>query len=351
MPPLPPLSRLLLLPLEKLFEAVVRARRAWYLRHPERRYLAPVPVVSIGNLSVGGSGKTPMAIWLMEQAQAMGYRPAYLSRGYGRTTKGFRSVSPASRASEVGDEALMVARRFPQLPVAVCESREQGIRRLLEQASPGLILLDDAFQHLAVHRQLDLVLIDAGRLPDEDAVMPAGRLREPLSSLQFADFLLLTKIPDEPAWKRLAFRFQPWGKPLAGSGIAYQSLMDLAGRHQPWPDLRGQEAILVSALASNDSFRKAMEAQGLTILHHQTHRDHRPFQYADAEALSRLASAHPQAWLLTTEKDLMRWLDLPGLPEPLPQRLRAACMGLHWWGGEETISRALKELFQSQNTE
>lgn len=326
---LPPPKRILLFPLEKLYTAITTWRRRWYERHPEKRYKAPVRIVSVGNLSMGGTGKTPMAIWLMEYYLSKGLRPAYLSRGYGRKTSGYLLVEQQQIATSVGDEALMVARRFPDLPVAVCESRSEGIKRLVADIQPDIIILDDAFQHLKVHRDLDLVLMDATRMPDEDYPLPGGRLRESLFVLSKADALIVNRVESEQHWNQLKVRLAPWNKPVAGTMTRATGLMNLDGTIKPLPGLAGKSAILFSGLGNNASFRLLVTLLGVNVIHHQPFRDHHRYSSSDLSKINQLIEEHPEALLLTSEKDLTRLIGIE-IPSPLSDKLEAIVIGLEW---------------------
>lgn len=326
---LPPVKRILLFPLEKVYTAITSWRRRWYEGHPEQRYKAPVQVISVGNLSMGGTGKTPMAIWLMEYYLAKGLRPAYLSRGYGRKTSGYLLVESTQSARQVGDEALMVARRFPDLPVAVCESRTEGMKRLVADIQPDIIILDDAFQHLKVHRDLDLILMDATRMPDEDYPLPGGRLREALFVLSKADAFVINRVESEQHWSQLTLRLAPWSKPIAGTMTKATGLMDLEGEINPLPGLAGTSAILFSGLGNNASFRLLVTLLGVRVIQHMTFRDHHRYSPADLTEINRLITQHPEALLLTSEKDLVRLIGIE-VPSQLAQKVKAVVIGLEW---------------------
>lgn len=326
---LPPIKRILLFPLEKLYTTVTSWRRRWYERHPEKRYKAPVPVISVGNLSMGGTGKTPMAIWLMEYYLGKGLQPAYLSRGYGRKTSGYILVESTQSARQVGDEALMVARRFPDLPVAVCESRTEGMKRLVADIQPDIIILDDAFQHLKVHRDLDLILMDATRMPDEDYPLPGGRLRESLFALAKADAFVINRVESEQHWNQLRLRLAPWARPVAGTITRATGLMNLEGEIKSLPGLAGKPAILFSGLGNNASFRLLVILMGVNVLHHYTFRDHHRYSASDLTEITNLTAQYPEAMILTSEKDLVRLIGMD-IPSQLSDNIQAVVIGLEW---------------------
>jgi len=301
-------------------------------------YRAPVPVISVGNLSTGGTGKTPMAEALLRHAIAVGWsRPAYLSRGYGRRSRGYRRAHPdQDTALTVGDEALQVARTFPGLPVAVCEDRAEGIRRLLAEAEAQLIILDDAFQHRRVARDLDLVMIDASRLPVDDHLLPRGRLREPLDSLARADLLVVNKVADPKDIPDLRARLAGLGRPLV---FARPQALGLQGPSGPLPlsDLEGQRVWLFAGIGNPAFFRRQVEALGAEIVGQRFFRDHRPYRAQDLDRLGREA-AEARAWLLTTAKDHARLLGsrhLAGLS------LHILHIEMQWLEGADRLWQAL----------
>jgi tetraacyldisaccharide 4'-kinase len=214
-------------PLSAIFAAGVSARNALY----DRRILATRkltrPVVSIGNLSVGGSGKTPFVIALGELLKERGITFDVLSRGYGRSGQKIEVVDPQGTSEQFGDEPLLIARKL-QVPVIVAADRYQAGLLAEEKFPSKLHLLDDAFQHRRLHRDFDIVMLPAADL--EDTLLPVGRLREPLSSLRRADAVVLTSTgqdispwnPEAAIWhaRRETFLDPAPFKALAFCGIA-----------------------------------------------------------------------------------------------------------------------------------
>ena len=186
----------LLLPFSWLFRVGVRLRNmafdhAWLITRE-----LPCPVISVGNLTVGGTGKTPMVIYLAEKIQKMGFKPAILSRGYRRKGKGTTIVSdgrkPPLDYTESGDEPALMAQRLPKIPIVVDEIRFRGGTHLVRKFDPDVVILDDGFQHRWLHRDLDIVLMDAASPFSDGKMLPAGRLREPPKNLKRADLVAIT---------------------------------------------------------------------------------------------------------------------------------------------------------------
>jgi tetraacyldisaccharide 4'-kinase len=176
-------------PLSLLFGAIAKRRRADYTSGRKSSYRAPVPVVVVGNISVGGNGKTPMVVYLVETLQSMGYKPGVVSRGYGgKAVRYPLLVEPTTLAVECGDEPKLIAQRTGA-PVAVDPVRSEAVKLLLEQAV-DIVITDDGLQHYALQRDIELVIIDGERRFGNQQLLPLGPLREPISRLNEVDFIV-----------------------------------------------------------------------------------------------------------------------------------------------------------------
>ena len=188
--------RNLLAPAAFVYGAVVRVRNLLFNSgvFSSRQY--PIPVISVGNLTVGGTGKTPHVEWLVRQITSAGYRVAVLSRGYKRVTKGYVRADRGRSSLSLGDESWQIWSKFPNVIVVVDEDRRHGIEQLLalpEEERPQVILLDDAFQHRWVKPSFSILLTDARRLFYQDKLLPMGRLREPAQGVSRSDIIIVTK--------------------------------------------------------------------------------------------------------------------------------------------------------------
>jgi tetraacyldisaccharide 4'-kinase len=189
--------RFLLYPFSLLYGIAVYFRNCFYDWNLIKSKEFDVPVISIGNITIGGTGKTPHVEYLTELLKDK-FEVAVLSRGYKRKTKGFRQVEANSKVSETGDEPLQIKKKFPDVTVSVCENRVGGAEKLLnsnEIKSPDVILLDDAFQHRRITAGINILLIDYNRPIKEDKLLPVGRLREGAAQMRRANIIIFTKCP------------------------------------------------------------------------------------------------------------------------------------------------------------
>src|SRR5258706_7952298 len=247
---------------------------------------ASVPVISVGNLTVGGAGKTPVALFIAQRLIARGRRPAVLSRGYGRRGRAPMLVSPDSSVIDAGDEPLLMARRG--LTVFVGPRRALLARRAVERGADVLVL-DDGLQHHGLARDLDVVVADASNPFGNGRLLPRGPLREPLSALSRVEngLLWLTRC-DLPRDPRVA-QFPGW--PMVESDYAASA------------DLRGKRVFLFAGIARPASFEATVRALGAEIAGVRWFRDHHRYGAYDLASLRREADG---ALLVTTEKDLVR---------------------------------------------
>jgi tetraacyldisaccharide 4'-kinase len=244
----------------------------------------------VGNLAVGGSGKTPMVEHLIRELKGE-YNIAILSRGYGRKTKGFLWVEPKLSPIETGDEPLQIKTKFQEIAVAVCEDRVAGVQRILATRSEiNLIILDDAFQHRAIKPSLQILLSTYSKPHFRDCLLPAGRLRESRKGENRADATIYTKCPA---------KYTPinWGKkPIFYSKIVYGPI-----------EIEGP-IFGFSGLAKNDIFAKHL-ASNYDLKDFKDYKDHYSFTQKDLEGLKKLAKG---ATLVCTEKDWMKVKQLSG---------------------------------------
>jgi tetraacyldisaccharide 4'-kinase len=279
-------------PLSVLYGAVSGARNALYEHRLFRAHRLKGPVVSVGNLSVGGSGKTPFVIMLGELLKAHGIRFDVLSRGYGRQTTGIMQVNPSGTAVDFGDEPLLIARRL-EVPVILGESRFAAGQFAEKQWGPQLHLLDDGFQHRALHRDFDIVLVSSDDA--QDKLLPTGRLREPWSALDRADGLVLT---NETAGDL----------PLPKRKIIWRVERNLTVPNAP------PRPIAFCGIARPQRFIDQLCAAGVEPAVKLFFDDHHAYTEEDAQKLLQLKQKHTAGGFITTEKDE---INLGNLASPL----------------------------------
>ena len=307
---------------------LTRLRRSWYERHPQAQRTLECPVISVGNLSVGGSGKTPIVATLARLLLEMGKRPAVLSRGYARrqATDGVVVVSDGGRVLEPvehsGDEPQMLARALTGVPVLVCPDRHLAGRLAERKFGCNVVLLDDGFQHLPLGREVDLLVMPAADL--DEAVLPSGRLREPLDCASSADCILVPGSADDVARVAAAFDRMP----VFRVSHHYERLRRMDGAPEAGP---GTRVVAVAGIARPGRFFDALRAQGYEVVRELSFPDHHWYTKNDFEKVSEAVRATGPDLVATTEKDAVRlprqipWTVLPmtAAIEPADTRARA----------------------------
>jgi tetraacyldisaccharide 4'-kinase len=276
---------LLLAPFELLYRSVVRARNARFDRKPAQRL--GWPVISVGNLSVGGAGKTPLVICLAKLLERVGLHPDVLSRGYGRSAATVERVDSAGGAVRYGDEPLLIA-RATGVPVYVGAQRYQaGQLAERENSRPGIHLLDDGFQHRQLARDLDIVIIHRSDL--EQRLLPAGRLREPLASLHRADVLVLREEDGE---------LEPRLRGYVSRECRFWRVRRSLALHSPV-----ERAVAFCAIARPGEFFSGLKTAGARLAEQVSFRDHHRYTAADIDRLAELGRRVGADAFVITAKD------------------------------------------------
>ena len=268
-------------PLSTIYGVVVGTRNALYDRGVLQARRLQGPVISVGNLSAGGSGKTPFVMLLGELLKARGIKFDVLSRGYGRESKGVRLVDPAGLPQEFGDEPLLIARKL-QVPVIVGEDRYEAGRFAESKFGPQLHLLDDGFQHRALARDFDIVLVTPQDA--KDRLLPSGRLREPLGSLQRADAVVLSS-------GAAADSFPVEGK------LVWRARRGIVPQNVP------ARPVVFCGIARPQNFVLQLRAANIEPVAEAFYRDHHPYSEKDVYELLALKHQSEAGGFVTTEKD------------------------------------------------
>lgn len=299
--PAPPRS-----PWQLLYGALLSRRARRLAARAER---LPRPVISIGNLAWGGSGKTPFTLALAERLTDGGRRVAVLSRGYGRASRGplvvCRGAGPEVELADAGDEPFEIARALPDVAIVVAERRaEAGRLALAEMApAPDLFLLDDGFSHAALARDLDLLLFPAADPWARGRLLPFGFLREPLAASARADAAILTGASegDSAAGTTLARELARHG--FRGEGFASATVATAPRRTSGDELAPGTSVYAVAAIARPETFFAAARAAGLVVVGSEGYRDHADYSDADLASIASAAGKRGAACVLTTAKD------------------------------------------------
>ncbi|HBG05004.1 MAG: tetraacyldisaccharide 4'-kinase [Geobacteraceae bacterium GWC2_58_44] len=269
-------------------------------------YRLPVPVISVGNIVLGGTGKTPMVVWLAGYLMARGKRVAVISRGYGGSAEGeLRIVSDGRRMllspEQAGDEPYLLAQKVPGLMVVIGADRYQAGLLALKELNPDIFILDDGFQHLRLRRDLNILLLDAAKPFGNGRTLPAGYLREPISAAERADLVVYT---------RCATGARPDlfpGKPSCWTSHKLSGMMPLGGgSHTGFEMAKGARVTAFSGIADPGAFFDLLEQEGIRLTATLAFPDHASYGDEEISAICRLKDASRSTLLITTEKDAVK---------------------------------------------
>lgn len=291
-----------------LFAALARLRGIAYDRGWLPRARVDVPVISIGNVTAGGTGKTPFTAFLARELGRRGWRAGVLSRGYGAARTAAGDAAP-------NDESRWMATHLPDVPLHQDPDRVRGAHALIDAAGIDVLLLDDGFQHRRLRRELDLVLVDATRpwglppaepgAPPVRACLPRGLLREPAAALARADAIVVTRCDLVPpaaleTLRRELLALAP-GRPILCAAHRAARLTDPDGRARVLMELESREIDLVSALGNPESFQRTAESLGARVATHRVFPDHHHYRAEDLDGLGEGGR-----WIVTSEKDAVK---------------------------------------------
>jgi tetraacyldisaccharide 4'-kinase len=303
---------MLLLPLSWLYGLIMRVRNWLYKAEILQSKTYDIPVINVGNITVGGTGKTPHVEYVARILQEK-YTVALLSRGYKRKTRGFVLAGENATAKMIGDEPFQMKQNLGEkIIVAVDANRRRGIKKLLKlRPEIDVILLDDAYQHRRVTPGLNILLIDYNRPIYRDRLLPAGNLRESVSEKKRADIIIFSKCPDNitPIDIRIAttdLKALPY-QSLFFSTYRYGGLQHIAENDKiiSLSDLNSYNVLLVTGIAQPQALKSYLETQtaNLRAIHYD---DHHHFSQSDIKNIEKNFSAQPKSLIITTEKDAAR---------------------------------------------
>jgi tetraacyldisaccharide 4'-kinase len=306
--------KIVLFPLAVIYGCIIFIRNLFYDWHILKETKFEKHLIGVGNLAVGGAGKTPLIEYLIRLLKEEG-RIATLSRGYKRKTSGFILADENSTSTQIGDEPLLYAIKYPFVKVAVDARRVNGVKQLLKQeAPPSIILLDDVFQHRSIHCGLSIMVSDFNNLYVRDYLMPMGTLREHRSGFLRADVIIITKTPDKitpvemrailkditsKAHQRIFFSYLKYGE-LYAANNSQETISTLN-------DLYRYRVIAFTGIANADPMLTYLKEYALDV-RHLPFSDHHQYVEKDLEDIERFKNSFndPQTLLVTTEKDFMR---------------------------------------------
>lgn len=298
------LMLLLLMPLALLYALVQQLRARLYQCGILKTERLPRPVVSIGNVTVGGTGKTPVSAYIARILLARGYKVAVLSRGYGGSLEGQTCVVSDGTtimlsAGECGDEPYLLASTVPGLMVVIGTDRYAAGKTAIQQLAPDIFLLDDGFQHLRLHRDLNILLLDFSLPFGNGWTLPAGILREPSAAVKRADLVIFTRAPENARMHR------DMGK--ISHCLSSHTIIDLLplGAHSPVPFSHcfGHTVLAFAGIADPDSFFAGLRSQGLNLVQTLSFPDHVIYDPERCHEIADAVRTSGADFLVTTEKD------------------------------------------------
>jgi len=297
------LVRYILFPVVPIYFLVTWLRNKCYDWGVFKSVEYDIPIICVGNLSVGGTGKTPMIEYLIRFLQP-NYKLATLSRGYKRSTDGFIIADDTATATSIGDEPFQFYNKFEDIIVSVDIDRRNGISKLLDlDHPPQIILLDDAFQHRKVKAEFNVLLTPFHNLYATDILLPTGNLREPRSGAKRADVIIVTKCPESISESKKNSVIQLLNpephQNVFFSWIAYSEVIKNSFCVKPLNYLLDRKITLVTGIANSKPLLDYLSSKGLNFEHYNFE-DHHDFSLREIENLKS------KEWILTTEKDFMR---------------------------------------------
>ncbi len=341
----------LLLPIEILWEWIYRIRRLMYSYGMLRKSYFRVPVISIGNITFGGTGKTPFTIWLANYFNSIGLRSLILTRGYkGKFENsadiihcgGIFGVNP----SEYGDEPALMSRKMKNAAIVVGKKRSQNLKYYFDRVSPDVVLLDDGFQHLKIDRNLNIVLFD-GVLPlFRYRVAPNGYLREGLTALRDADIVVVNNPSQSPlVEKKLENMITSYCKEsVTISRTVYRPTGLFNAQYEKVHEvdqLNGMKALVVAGIASPDSFCKTLMTLGVEIVEFHAFPDHHQYSFNEIDELLTKA-AQQGLYLITSEKDITKIRRIS-----ISSQILYLEVGVHFLSGKNNFLQVLESKISS----
>ena len=304
--------RLLLLPFVPLYGAGVAIRNWFFDFGLLRSKKVSVPVISVGNLSAGGSGKTPFVELLSRRLMLAGRKVAIVSRGYKRESSGMLVVSngavQCAEASVAGDEPAQLAAKLTGAVVIVDERRARGARYAIEKFGADVIILDDGFQHRYLQRDLDILVLPVAEIEEPGWMLPAGNRREPITSIKRASLIAVSRCESIEQFQKAKAILQSWtDKPVIGLTTKVSAFRRASSRFSiDLGGIKGKTAVAFSGIGNPESFARTLNAVGLEVKEHVVFPDHHLYRGSELRTLENLLAETRADYCVTTEKDVAR---------------------------------------------
>lgn len=300
--------RFLLFPLAILYDVITTIRNFLFDIGFLKSTAFPIPIIVVGNLSVGGTGKTPQIEYLIRFIKNE-LKVAVLSRGYKRKTKGFVLLNKTHKTVDVGDEPLQYFKKFDQITVAVEANRVEGIQRLMKNTSPEIILLDDAYQHRKVKGSFYILLTKFDDLFTDDFLLPTGNLRESSTGAKRSDVIVVTKCPEDLSNQKqeeIKIKFKKFDKSVFFTTISYGNIM-CSNKKIKVDELKDYSVLLITGIANPAPLVNFLEQKKINFKHLE-YADHHYFSSSEIQEIKKEFNdlKHQNKILLTTEKDYTR---------------------------------------------
>jgi len=303
--------RFIFYPLSLLYQIVLFVRKIIYKIHFLEIRSLPCKIISVGNITVGGSGKTPAVEYLSKLLQSKGKKVGIISRGHGRNSKKTLIVTDGKTKPKTweifGDEPYLLAQKLDNVPIIVGKSRYEAGTKMIEKFNPDVIIMDDGFQHISLSRDLDIVLINSKDTQTTHKLIPAGLLREPISNLSRADLVVLTKTNIHEPSDYLIKIIENVKCPTINNKIELDDmLINIKGESNNLGIINSENVYIFSALGDHEGFEKTVEKTGAKIVGHDKYPDHYIYTSDDLERIEVNAKKKGAKIIITTEKDIVK---------------------------------------------
>ena len=303
--------RFIFYPLSLLYQIALFIRKSLYKIHFLETKSLPCKIISVGNITAGGSGKTPTVEYIPRLLQSKGKKVGIISRGYRRNSKNTLIVTDGKtkpkRWVTFGDEPYLLAQKLDNVPIIVGKSRYEAGAKMIENFNPDIIIIDDGFQHISLSRDLDIVLVNSKDTQDTHKLIPAGLLREPISNLSRANLVVLTKTNIHKPTDYLINIIKNIKCPTINNKIELDDiLLNNNGKSYDLEIINSKNVYIFSALGDHEGFEKTMKNTKAIIVGHDKYPDHYIYTSDDLKKIEKNARKNGAHFIITTEKDLVK---------------------------------------------